>query len=63
LRLMGDESRVRLDIADKPEFDAWRWVYYWRPLREVVAFKRGVYRKALRELAPVVLQRGNVSAD
>jgi len=56
LRLTGDESRVRLDTAEKPEFDAWRWVYYWRPLREVVGFKRSVYRMALRELAPVVLQ-------
>ncbi len=56
LRLTSDESRVRLDRADPPEFDAWRWVYYWRPLREVVAFKRGVYRRALRELAPLVLK-------
>ncbi len=55
LRLTGDESRVRLDAGDKPEFDAWRWVYYWRPLREVVAFKRAVYRRALRELAPHAL--------
>ena len=56
LRLTSNESRVRLDYADPPEFDAWRWVYYWRPLREVVAFKRGVYRRALRELAPLVLK-------
>ena len=56
LRLTSDESRVRLDRANPPEFDAWRWVYYWRPLREVVAFKRGVYRRALRELAPLVLK-------
>ena len=55
LSLKGDESRVRLDTGEKPEFDAWRWVYYWRPLREVVAFKRAVYRQALRELAPFVL--------
>jgi putative (di)nucleoside polyphosphate hydrolase len=55
LRLTGDETRVRLDAGDKPEFDAWRWVYYWRPLREVVAFKRAVYRSALRELAPHAL--------
>jgi putative (di)nucleoside polyphosphate hydrolase len=55
LRLTGDESRVCLDAGEKPEFDAWRWVYYWRPLREVVAFKRAVYRRALRELAPHAL--------
>ncbi|MFO1435405.1 MAG: RNA pyrophosphohydrolase [Gammaproteobacteria bacterium] len=55
LRLTGDESRVCLNGGEKPEFDAWRWVYYWRPLREVVAFKRAVYRRALRELAPHAL--------
>ncbi|MGD8999698.1 MAG: RNA pyrophosphohydrolase [Granulosicoccaceae bacterium] len=49
LRLTGDEADVRLDRSDKPEFDHWRWVEYWHPLREVVAFKRDVYRSALRE--------------
>lgn len=54
LKLIGDESLLRLDCADRPEFDAWRWVHYWRPVREVVAFKRSVYRQALRELAPLI---------
>ena len=56
LRLTGDESHVCLDTNDKPEFDAWRWVHYWRPAREVVSFKRSVYRRALRELAPLILE-------
>ena len=54
LRLMGSDDKVRLDVADTPEFDGWRWVDYWYPLREVVAFKRNVYKKALKELAPLV---------
>jgi putative (di)nucleoside polyphosphate hydrolase len=54
LRLVGDECHVRLDCCDRPEFDHWRWVDYWYPLREVVAFKRDVYRRALKELAPLV---------
>ncbi len=54
VRLLGDESDVDLGSAGKPEFDAWRWVSYWRPVREVVAFKRRVYRKALAQLAPLV---------
>lgn len=49
LRLTGSEGDVRLDRSDKPEFDHWRWVEYWQPLREVVAFKRDVYRSALQE--------------
>jgi len=54
LRLLGDESHVDINWCDRPEFDAWRWVSYWRPVRDVVSFKRRVYRKALTELAPAV---------
>src|SRR5690606_14571988 len=50
LRLRSDPARVCLDLAHKPEFDHWRWVSYWYPLNQVVAFKREVYRKALEEL-------------
>ncbi|KAF0191173.1 MAG: putative (di)nucleoside polyphosphate hydrolase [Gammaproteobacteria bacterium] len=54
LRLIGDESNVRFDRSDKPEFDRWRWVSYWRPMEDVVEFKRKVYADALRQLAPLV---------
>lgn len=54
LRLVGEERFVRLDLSEKPEFDNWRWVDYWQPLKEVVSFKRTVYRKALNELAPLI---------
>lgn len=62
LRLVGDESCVRLDAAADPEFDAWRWVDYWQPTREVVFFKRQVYRRALKELAPLIFD-GGVPSD
>ena len=52
LRLVCNEEDVKLDLADKPEFDGWRWVDYWHPLSEVVEFKREVYKQALSELAP-----------
>jgi putative (di)nucleoside polyphosphate hydrolase len=52
LRLVGDETRVNLACAEEPEFDRWRWIDYWDSLRYVVSFKRGVYEKALNELAP-----------
>ncbi len=60
LRLVCDERLVRLDLSDKPEFDNWRWVDYWHPLREVVPFKRTVYKKALNELAPLIFPDGKV---
>jgi putative (di)nucleoside polyphosphate hydrolase len=52
LRLLADDAAVRFDTAGKPEFDAWSWVSYWYPLGQIVAFKREVYRRAMRELAP-----------
>lgn len=51
LRLRGSEDRVRFDSTDQPEFDRWRWVDYWTPVREVIYFKRAVYARALDELA------------
>jgi putative (di)nucleoside polyphosphate hydrolase len=54
LRMLGDEESVRLDLSERPEFDHWQWVDYWYPLRAVVWFKRQVYWRALRELAPLL---------
>lgn len=52
LRLKSSDKRIRFDCSEKPEFDGWRWVSYWYPLGQVVPFKRDVYRRAMRELAP-----------
>ena len=54
LQMRCEETDLRLDLTDKPEFDGWRWVDYWHPLQEVVEFKRDVYRHALNELAPLL---------
>lgn len=54
LRLVADEAHLRLDRADEPEFDAWDWFGYWDPLGFVVPFKRGVYERALGELARAI---------
>ena len=51
LRLVGRDSDVSLRACDHPEFDAWRWNYYWVPLDSVIEFKRGVYQQALSELS------------
>ncbi|MBS0486388.1 MAG: RNA pyrophosphohydrolase [Proteobacteria bacterium] len=53
LRFLGEESHVRLDATEAPEFDLWRWVDFWYPLAHVVPFKRDVYERALRHLAPL----------
>ena len=50
LRMVGDEQRLKFDVTERPEFDDWRWVDYWSPVREVIYFKRIVYARALDEL-------------
>jgi putative (di)nucleoside polyphosphate hydrolase len=58
LRLVSDDSRVRFDRCEKPEFDRIRWVKFWRPVNEVIYFKRRVYARALHELGPAVFPDG-----
>ncbi|MCO6439998.1 MAG: RNA pyrophosphohydrolase [Nitrococcus mobilis] len=58
LRLTGSDEVVRLDACAQPEFDDWCWVQYWRPVDEVVFFKRRVYDQALTQLAPLLFPQG-----
>ena len=50
LRLVSSVDKVRFDLCDEPEFDRIRWVDFWRPVNEVIYFKRRVYARALQEL-------------
>ncbi len=59
LRLKSDETNLKFDQHQKPEFDGWQWVSYWYPTRRVVAFKRDVYRLALKELLPLLISYQN----
>lgn len=54
LRLLASDDKVRFDLSDKPEFDRIRWVNFWRPVNEVIYFKRQVYASALYELGSTV---------
>jgi putative (di)nucleoside polyphosphate hydrolase len=58
LRLLCSEDCVRFDRCDSPEFDRWRWVDFWKPVNEVIYFKRRVYASALHELGPHVFPDG-----
>ena len=53
LRFRASEDRFRFDATGEPEFENWRWVDYWTPVREVIFFKRAVYVRALDELANI----------
>jgi putative (di)nucleoside polyphosphate hydrolase len=59
LRLTCKDEDVNLLKTSHPEFDDWRWVSYWYPVRQVVAFKREVYRKVMKEFAPIALPSQN----
>lgn len=58
LRLVSPPERVRFDLCDEPEFDRARWVDFWRPVNEVIYFKRRVYARALHELGSTVYPSG-----
>jgi putative (di)nucleoside polyphosphate hydrolase len=58
LQLAAEEAGIRFDATGAPEFDRWRWVDYWQPVKEVIYFKRPVYVKALHELAPLARPEG-----
>jgi putative (di)nucleoside polyphosphate hydrolase len=58
LQLAADESGIRFDTTGEPEFDRFRWVDYWQPVKEVIYFKRPVYVRALHELAPMARPEG-----
>lgn len=51
LKLVSCSDNLNLCTTNNPEFDAWCWVSYWFPLKEVVSFKKTVYRDVLQEFA------------
>ena len=58
LHFASSDDRLRFDLAEQPEFDRVRWVDYWRPVNEVIYFKRRVYARALHELGPALFPDG-----
>ncbi|MBI6529309.1 RNA pyrophosphohydrolase [Proteus vulgaris] len=55
LQLTSNDKDINVQQSKTPEFDGWRWVSYWYPVRQVVSFKRDVYRRVMKEFAPVVM--------
>jgi len=58
LRLKQEEAAFDFTRTSEPEFDQWRWVSYWEPVKEVIYFKRRVYARALTELARIAFPQG-----
>jgi putative (di)nucleoside polyphosphate hydrolase len=58
LRLKSTAAQFDFTRTREPEFDQYRWVNYWEPVREVIYFKRAVYVRALTELASLAFPDG-----
>ena len=58
LKLRDPAIIFRFDETPQPEFDNWRWVDYWQPIREVIYFKRVVYTRVLHEFGPMAFPAG-----
>lgn len=58
LKLLDEKnSKLFFDSQQKPEFDNVIWVNYWYPIRQVVSFKRDVYRKVLTEFSKILYKK------
>ena len=47
-----EKTKINLNNESNPEFDEFSWVDYWKPLDEIVEFKKEIYEKVLTELEP-----------
>lgn len=56
IRVNSRNIRFRFDVCAKPEFEGFRWVNYWYPLKQVVFFKRRIYKRALKEFASILFR-------
>ena len=54
LQFLADDGAFDLEAAETPEFDRYRWVDFWYPVRHVIPFKRRVYVRALKHLEPML---------
>jgi len=55
LQLMCNDADINMQRSSTPEFDGWRWVSFWYPVRQVVSFKRDVYRRVMMEFSTTVM--------
>ncbi len=55
LQIMCQDSDINMQCGGTPEFDGWRWVSFWYPVRQVVSFKRDVYRRVMKEFSTTVM--------
>ncbi|RUO80338.1 RNA pyrophosphohydrolase [Idiomarina tyrosinivorans] len=63
LKLKCREEDVDVLQSGHPEFDGWRWVSFWYPVRQVVSFKRDVYRRVMKEFVTYAMPQNAVKSS
>ncbi|MCC3703761.1 RNA pyrophosphohydrolase [Rouxiella badensis] len=63
LQLMCNDADINMQRSSTPEFDGWRWVSFWYPVRQVVSFKRDVYRRVMKEFSTTVMPMQEVPVN
>jgi putative (di)nucleoside polyphosphate hydrolase len=61
LQLVCNDADINMQRSSTPEFDGWRWVSFWYPVRQVVSFKRDVYRRVMKEFSMTVMPMQEIS--
>ncbi len=61
LQLMCNDADINMQRSSTPEFDGWRWVSFWYPVRQVVSFKRDVYRRVMKEFSTTIMPMQEIS--
>ena len=54
LRLTSDDNQIDLNVSEAPEFSDWRWIHAGEAVKEIVYFKRALYRNVIEEFSSVV---------
>lgn len=60
LQLICQDADINMQHRGISEFDGWRWVSFWYPVRQVVSFKRDVYRQVMKEFSRAVIRCRNL---
>lgn len=63
LTLKNPHTAINLSRLTHPEFSDWKWIDYLEPIKEVIFFKRNVYKKVLSFFEPQIAQLAETSSD
>ncbi|CUX96720.1 RNA pyrophosphohydrolase [Candidatus Doolittlea endobia] len=63
LQILCSDADINMQRGGVPEFDNWGWVNFWYPARQVVSFKRDVYRRVMKEFSCVVMSLHKTAAQ